>query len=141
MATVLHRLNPCLSGECDPRYYSAGSIRIVYCSIDSFGARFWRSVGSGPVAGFLHSTEGRCPACGASVHRHLRRYAAMARAAFSRGPASVFSARQYHRYGRLLEGGSRTPAVTHYYLLSLPVTVPTVLLRGVINHRLHGDAF
>jgi len=31
--------------------------------------------------------------------------------------------------------------ITHYYLLSLPVTVPAVLLGRVINHRLHGDAF
>ena len=37
--------------------------------------------------------------------------------------------------------GLWTPAVTHYYLLSLPVTVPAVLLGRVINHRLHGDAF
>jgi len=32
-------------------------------------------------------------------------------------------------------------AVTHYYLLSLPVTVPAVLLGRVINHRLKGEAF
>jgi hypothetical protein len=33
------------------------------------------------------------------------------------------------------------PAVTHYYLLSLPVTLPTVFLGRIINHRLHGKAF
>jgi uncharacterized membrane protein YfcA len=33
------------------------------------------------------------------------------------------------------------PVVTHYYLLSLPVTVPAVLLGRVINHRLKGEAF
>jgi hypothetical protein len=33
------------------------------------------------------------------------------------------------------------PAVTHYYLLSLPVTLPAVLLGRVINHRLKGEAF
>ena len=33
------------------------------------------------------------------------------------------------------------PAVTHYYLLSLPVTLPAVFLGRVINHRLHGEAF
>jgi hypothetical protein len=33
------------------------------------------------------------------------------------------------------------PAVTHYYLLSLPVTIPAVFLGRVINHRLHGEAF
>jgi uncharacterized membrane protein YfcA len=37
--------------------------------------------------------------------------------------------------------GLWTPAVTHFYLLSLPVTVPAVLLGRAINHRLHGDTF
>ena len=37
--------------------------------------------------------------------------------------------------------GLWTPAVTHYYLLSLPVTVPAVLIGRAINHRLHGDTF
>jgi len=37
--------------------------------------------------------------------------------------------------------GLWTPAVTHYYLLSLPVTIPAVLLGRMINHRLKGDAF
>jgi uncharacterized protein len=33
------------------------------------------------------------------------------------------------------------PAVTHYYLLCLPVLLPAVWLGRVVNHRLHGDAF
>jgi len=37
--------------------------------------------------------------------------------------------------------GLWTPAVTHYYLLSLPVTFVGVFLGRVINHRLHGGAF
>ncbi len=37
--------------------------------------------------------------------------------------------------------GLWVPAVTHYYLLSLPVTLPAVFLGRVINHRLRGDAF
>jgi hypothetical protein len=37
--------------------------------------------------------------------------------------------------------GLWAPAVTHYYLLSLPVTIPAALLGRVINHRLSGDAF
>jgi uncharacterized membrane protein YfcA len=37
--------------------------------------------------------------------------------------------------------GLWTPAVTHYYLLSLPVTLLGVFLGRVINHRLHGEAF
>jgi len=37
--------------------------------------------------------------------------------------------------------GLWTHAVTHYYLLSLPVTVLAVFLGRAINHRLHGEAF
>jgi uncharacterized protein len=33
------------------------------------------------------------------------------------------------------------PAVTHYYLLSLPVMVPAVLLGRIMNHRFRGDTF
>jgi uncharacterized membrane protein YfcA len=33
------------------------------------------------------------------------------------------------------------PAVTHYYLFSLPATLLGVFLGGAINHRLHGDVF
>jgi uncharacterized membrane protein YfcA len=37
--------------------------------------------------------------------------------------------------------GLWTPSVTHYYLLSLPLTVFGVFLGRVINHRLRGDIF
>ena len=37
--------------------------------------------------------------------------------------------------------GLWTSAVTHYYLLCLPVTLLGVFLGRVINHRLHGEAF
>ena len=37
--------------------------------------------------------------------------------------------------------GLWVPAVTHYYLLCLPVLLPAVLLGRVVNYRLHGDAF
>jgi uncharacterized protein len=37
--------------------------------------------------------------------------------------------------------GLWTPAVTHYYLLSLPVAIPAVFIGRWINHRLHGDGF
>jgi uncharacterized membrane protein YfcA len=37
--------------------------------------------------------------------------------------------------------GLWTPAVTHEYLLSLPVAIPAIFLGRWINHRLHGDAF
>jgi uncharacterized protein len=32
-------------------------------------------------------------------------------------------------------------AVTHYFLLCLPVLLPAIWLGRVVNHRLHGDAF
>ncbi len=37
--------------------------------------------------------------------------------------------------------GLWTPAVTHYYLVSLPITLLGVFLGRVINHRMHGDGF
>jgi uncharacterized protein len=37
--------------------------------------------------------------------------------------------------------GLWVPAVTHYYLLCLPVLLPAVWLGRVVNHRLRGDAF
>jgi uncharacterized membrane protein YfcA len=37
--------------------------------------------------------------------------------------------------------GLWVPAVTHYYLISLPLTVLGIFLGRLINHRLHGDAF
>ena len=37
--------------------------------------------------------------------------------------------------------GLWTPAVTRYYLLSLPVTLAGIFLGRVINHRIHGDNF
>ena len=37
--------------------------------------------------------------------------------------------------------GLWTPAVTHYYLLSLPLTLLGIFVGRVINHRLHGDSF
>jgi uncharacterized membrane protein YfcA len=37
--------------------------------------------------------------------------------------------------------GLWVPAVTHYYLLSLPALLPAVWLGRVVNHRLHGDVF
>ena len=37
--------------------------------------------------------------------------------------------------------GLWVPAVTHYYLLSIPVMLPAVFLGRIINHRLHGETF
>ena len=37
--------------------------------------------------------------------------------------------------------GLWVPAVTHYYLLSLPIAVPAIYLGRLLNHRLSGDVF
>jgi uncharacterized membrane protein YfcA len=50
-------------------------------------------------------------------------------------PASMLSMAGYW------VAGLWVPAVTRYYLLSLPVVVPTVLLGRAINGRMRGDAF
>jgi uncharacterized membrane protein YfcA len=37
--------------------------------------------------------------------------------------------------------GLWTPAVTHYYLLSLLAVVPAIPLGRVLNHRMRGETF
>jgi hypothetical protein len=37
--------------------------------------------------------------------------------------------------------GLWVPAVTHYYLISLPVALPAIFLGRAINGRLRGDSF
>lgn len=37
--------------------------------------------------------------------------------------------------------GLWVPAVTHYYVISLCVVLPSILLGRVVNHRIRGDAF
>ncbi len=37
--------------------------------------------------------------------------------------------------------GLWAPAVTHYFLISLPVVIPAIFLGRFVNHRLRGDAF
>jgi hypothetical protein len=50
-------------------------------------------------------------------------------------PASVLGMAGYWLKGLWV------PAVTHYYLLSLPATLPAILLGRALNHRMHGEAF
>jgi uncharacterized membrane protein YfcA len=50
-------------------------------------------------------------------------------------PASIIGMTGY------LLAGLWTSAVTHYYLLSLPITLVGVFLGRVINHRLRGESF
>ncbi len=50
-------------------------------------------------------------------------------------PASVVAMAGYWLAGLWV------PAVTHYFLISLPVALPAIFLGRAINHRLRGDAF
>jgi uncharacterized membrane protein YfcA len=50
-------------------------------------------------------------------------------------PASILGMAGYWLQGLWV------PAVTHYYLISLPVTLPAILLGRVVNHNLRGDSF
>lgn len=50
-------------------------------------------------------------------------------------PASVLGMAGYWLKGLWV------PAVTHYYLISLPATLPAILLGRVLNHRMRGEAF
>ena len=73
-----------------------------------------------------------------AVYGAMRRWSAQHFRATLQGyflPASIIG------IGGYWLAGLWTPAVTHYYLLSLPVTLLGILLGRVINHRLHGEAF
>lgn len=50
-------------------------------------------------------------------------------------PASLLGMAGYYFAGLWV------PAVTHYYLISLPVALPTIFLGRWMNHRMRGDAF
>ena len=50
-------------------------------------------------------------------------------------PASVVAMAGYWLAGLWV------PAITHYFLISLPVALPAIFLGRAINHRLRGDAF
>jgi uncharacterized membrane protein YfcA len=72
------------------------------------------------------------------VYGTMRRWSAQHFRATLQGyflPASVLGMAGYWVTGLWV------PAVTHYYLLSLPVMLPAVLLGRVINHRLQAETF
>jgi hypothetical protein len=72
------------------------------------------------------------------VYGAMRRWSAQHFRATLQGyflPASVLGMAGYWVTGLWV------PAVTHYYLLSLPVMLPAVLLGRVINHRLQAETF
>lgn len=72
------------------------------------------------------------------IYGAMRRWSAQHFRATLQGyflPASVIGMAGYWLAGLWV------PAVTHYYLLSLPVLLPAIWLGRVVNHRLHGDTF
>ncbi|MGC2196169.1 MAG: sulfite exporter TauE/SafE family protein [Terriglobales bacterium] len=72
------------------------------------------------------------------IYGAMRRWSAQHFRATLQGyflPASVIG------MGGYWLAGLWVPAVTHYYLISLPVTLLAVFLGRAINHRLHGEAF
>ena len=72
------------------------------------------------------------------IYGAMRRWSAQHFRATLQGyflPASVLGMAGYWWKGLWV------PAVTHYYLISLPVLIPAILLGRVVNHRLHGDSF
>jgi len=72
------------------------------------------------------------------IYGTMRRWSAQHFRATLQGfflPASIIGMTGY------LVAGLWTSAVTHYYLLSLPVTLAGVFLGRVINHRLRGESF
>lgn len=72
------------------------------------------------------------------IYGAMRRWSAQHFRATLQGyflPASIFGMVGYYFAGLWV------PAVTHYYLISLPVALPTIFLGRWLNHRMHGDAF
>jgi uncharacterized membrane protein YfcA len=73
-----------------------------------------------------------------AIYGAMRRWSAQHFRATLQGyflPASIIGMAGY------LLAGLWVPLVTHYYLLSLPLTLPAIWLGRVINHRMQGDAF
>jgi uncharacterized membrane protein YfcA len=99
-------------------------------------SRVWL-VGCGFVAGVLGGAYGmNGPPL--VVYGAMRRWSPQHFRATLQGyflPASVVAMAGYWFAGLWV------PAVTHYYLLSLPVAIPAIFLGRVLNHRLQGDSF
>jgi uncharacterized protein len=94
-------------------------------------------LGCGFVAGVLGGAYGmNGPPL--AIYGAMRRWSAQHFRATLQGyflPASIIGMAGYWLAGLWV------PVVTHYYLLSLVLVVPAVLVGRVINHRLRGDAF
>lgn len=73
-----------------------------------------------------------------AIYGSMRRWSAQHFRATLQGyflPASIIGMCGYWATGLWV------PAVTHYYLASLPAALPAIWLGRVINHRLEGEAF
>ncbi len=73
-----------------------------------------------------------------AIYGTMRRWSAQQFRATLQGyflPASIIG------MGGYWVAGLWTPTVTHYYLLSLPVTLAGIFLGRAVNHRLRGAAF
>jgi hypothetical protein len=73
-----------------------------------------------------------------AVYGAMRRWSAQHFRATLQGyflPASLFGMAGFWMAGLWV------PAVTHYYLVSLPAALPAIFLGRAINHRLRGDGF
>jgi len=72
------------------------------------------------------------------IYGAMRRWSAQQFRATLQGyflPASLLGMAGYYFAGLWV------PAVTHYYLVSLPVALPTIFLGRWLNHQMRGDAF
>ena len=73
-----------------------------------------------------------------AIYGAMRRWSAQHFRATLQGyflPASIIG------MGGYWLAGLWVPLVTRYYLLSLPLALPAILLGRAVNHRLHGEAF
>jgi uncharacterized protein len=72
------------------------------------------------------------------IYGAMRRWSAQHFRATLQGyflPASILGMAGYWLRGLWV------PAVTHYFLISLPAALPAIFLGRVVNHRLHGKSF
>lgn len=94
-------------------------------------------LGCGFVAGVLGGAYGmNGPPL--AIYGAMRRWSAKQFRATLQGyflPASILGMAGYWLKGLWV------PAVSHYYLLSLPAMLPAILLGKFVNHRLQGEAF
>ncbi len=94
-------------------------------------------LGCGFVAGIMGGAYGmNGPPL--AIYGSMRRWSAQHFRATLQGyflPASVLGMAGYWLKGLWV------PAVTHYYLFSLPAMIPAILLGRAMNHRLRGETF